>query len=194
MRCAKQSLRRTVFPKRDIRTLQWRFCIITYYMVKNSSINFSQFKGIFRVIIILVGCLLLCQFSASAQIQKPERGKLEVIKDPRIDSLIARRADLSKGMVRGVNLPSSYGYRVQFFIGPNRKNAFDAQNRMQQMHPELRTYINYAEPNFKVKAGDFRTRLEASKLMQELKGTFSSLFIISEKINPPKLDANPNMQ
>jgi UDP-2,3-diacylglucosamine pyrophosphatase LpxH len=33
--------------------------------------------------------------------------------------------------------------------------------------PEMRTYISYREPNFKVRAGDFRTRLEARKLMQE---------------------------
>lgn len=164
-----------------------------YYMV-NNSIQYKAFNRTVQVVIILFGFLLLFNLSVSAQTQQPERGKLEVIKDSRIDSLIARRADLSKGMVRGVNLSSSYGYRVQFFIGPNRKNAFDAQNRMQQMHPELRTYINYAEPNFKVKAGDFRTRPEAAKLMQELRGTFTSLFIISEKINPPKLDANPNMQ
>ncbi|MVN92596.1 SPOR domain-containing protein [Mucilaginibacter aquatilis] len=161
----------------------------------------KRVKGVFTSVhnkfgIALATCIIAClfAFSAKAQNQQGERGKLEVIKDSRIDSLIAHRGNLSKGMVRGAGLSSSYGYRVQFFIGPNRKSAFDAQNRMQQMHPELRTYINYAEPNFKVKAGDFRTRLEASKLMQELRGTFTSLFIISEKINPPKLDANPNMQ
>ncbi|MDT3404414.1 SPOR domain-containing protein [Mucilaginibacter terrae] len=163
-------------------------------MVYNSSIKLiTKTIRSLRVLMAIAGFLLLSHLPALAQAQQPERGKLEVIKDPRIDSLIANRAELSKGMGRAVSNASGYGYRVQFFIGPNRKNAFDAQNRMQQMHPELRTYINYAEPNFKVKAGDFRTRLEASKLMQELKGTFSSLFIISEKINPPKLDANPNL-
>jgi hypothetical protein len=85
---------------------------------------------------------------------------------------------------------SSIGYRVQIFSGSNRKDAFSAQARLQDEYPELRTYIIYHEPNFKVRAGDFRTRLEAEKLMQELKPSFSSLFIISEKINPPKADTN----
>ena len=192
MRGTKQSLRKTVIT-REFRTLQWRFFIMKMFAEKED----YKFTTIHKVLagLLVAGCFVFSLISsAHAQTQSTERGKLEVIKDARIDSLIARRADLSKGMVRGVNSSSAYGYRVQFFIGPNRKNAFDAQNKMQQMHPELRTYINYAEPNFKVKAGDFRTRLEASKLMQELRGTFTSLFIISEKINPPKLDANPNLQ
>jgi hypothetical protein len=127
----------------------------------------------------------------------PTRGKLEIIKDPRIDSLIAHRYSVGKGTgsarASGSAI-SAYGYRVQFFSGDSRKDAFNAQNRFQQMHPELRTYITYKEPNFKVKGGDFRSRLEASKLIQDLKGQFSPLFILSEKINLPKLDTNTNPQ
>lgn len=142
---------------------------------------------------ILFVCLFVIISTATTQAQT--RGKLEIIKDPRIDSLIAHRykAATATGRTRGGAI-SSYGYRVQFFSGPNRKNAFDAQNRFQQMHPDLRTYINYKEPNFKVKGGDFRSRLEASKLVQELKGIFSPLYIISEKINLPKLDTNTKPQ
>jgi len=136
--------------------------------------------------------LLLFNFYSYAQ-TSPARGHLEIIKDSRIDSLIAHRFTVGKGSSKSANSSymSAYGYRVLFFNGPNRKEAFNAQNRLLQMHPELRTYINYKEPNFKVKAGDFRSRLEAIKLMQDLKGIFSSMFIISEKINPPKL-ADPN--
>lgn len=142
-------------------------------------------------------CLLLLNLYAHAQ-TTPARGRLEIIKDSRIDSLIAHRYTVGKGgSSRATNsgAVSAYGYRVQFYSGPNRKEAFNAQNRLLQMHPELRTYINYKEPNFKVKAGDFRSRLEAAKLMQDLKGIFSSLFILSEKINLPKLaDPNTNPQ
>jgi hypothetical protein len=147
----------------------------------------------------IIACLLLFfNLQATHAQTAPTRGRLEIIKDSRIDSLIAHRYTVGKSGPRATvnsNYISAYGYRVQFFNGPNRKEAFNAQNRLLQMHPELRTYINYKEPNFKVKAGDFRSRLEASKLIQDLKGIFSSLFIISEKINPPKLaDSNTNPQ
>lgn len=117
------------------------------------------------------------------------RGKVEVVRDPLVDTLIAKRYEMSSAA--GVSSPiASYGYRVQIFSGSNRKDAYSAQARLQSQYPELRTYIIYNEPNFKVRAGDFRTRLEAQKLMQDLRASFSSLFIISEKINLPKTDTN----
>jgi hypothetical protein len=150
--------------------------------------------GTLKVVLI---CVLLFTINAETKAQTPTRGKLEIIKDSRIDSLIAHRykTGATTSRTRGAGgAISAYGYRVQFFSGANRKDAFNAQNRFQQMHPELRTYINYKEPNFKVKGGDFRSRLEASKIVQELKGIFSPLYIISEKINLPKLDTNTNPQ
>lgn len=142
----------------------------------------------------IIGCcfLLLCAFSSLAQ----TRGKIEEIKDPRIDTLMSRRLQIAKP-VRGSNntstpaaFISSNGFRVQFFSGSNRADAYNAQARFNRKYPDLRTYIVYLEPNFKVRAGDFRTRMEANKLLEALRPMFTGLFIISEKINPPKLDNN----
>lgn len=139
----------------------------------------------------IVCCLFLFLISPLLS-QAQTRGTVEVIKDHRIDTLIARRLESSRSGgssgSTGGNYISTDGYRVQFFSGSNRTDAYSAQARFKKKYPELRTYITYREPNFKVKAGDFRTRLEATKLMQEIRPIFTSLFIISEKINPPKLD------
>jgi len=116
------------------------------------------------------------------------RGKVEVIKDPLIDTLIARRASLSKGM--GIAEETTSGYRVQIFFGSNRQEAYNAQARFLNEYPEIRTYVLYTEPNFKVQVGDFRTKLEAQKLQNDLRDKFTSLFIIPGKINPPKTDAS----
>ena len=134
-------------------------------------------------------CFFVLVLLASTHSFAQTRGKVEVVKDPLVDSLIAKRFSLS-GVTGTDASGATYGYRVQFFSGSSRKDAFNAQNRLQQEYPELRTYISYREPNFKVKAGDFRTRLEAEKLVQELRSSFSSIFILSEKINLPKADTN----
>ena len=121
-----------------------------------------------------------------------ERGKVEVVKDARIDTLIAHRFSLKGPTAAAIaNVPfSSNGYRVQIYSGSNRKAAYDTQARFQERYPEQRTYITYNNPYFKVHAGDYRTRLEAEKIMQQLKGSFTSLFIIPEKINPIKADSS----
>lgn len=150
--------------------------------MKKAAFDHKAYTSLIKCCIFFM--LLIASTQAFAQ---QTRGKVEVIKDPLVDTLIARRFTLSKETV-GV-MPTSYstyGYRVQFFSGSNRKDAYNAQARMQSEYPELRTYILYSEPNFKVRAGDFRSRLEAEKLTQELRTKFPSLFIISEKINPPK--------
>ncbi|MEO6850904.1 MAG: SPOR domain-containing protein [Mucilaginibacter sp.] len=131
------------------------------------------------------GCFFMALFftlSAGAQ----TRGTVEVIKDPRIDTFAARRLELVKA--GGTDVASTNGYRVQIYTGNGRREAYDAQAKFQQEFPDIRTYIIYSEPNFKVRAGDFRTRLEAEKMEDELKRWFTGMFIITEKINPPKLD------
>jgi hypothetical protein len=105
-----------------------------------------------------------------------------------IDTLIARRPYLNK-TVPGAETGSG-GFRVQIFFGSGRQAAYDAQAKFVNDYPEIPTYISYIEPNFKVQVGDFRTKLEAQKLESELNGMFTSLFIISTKINPPKSDAS----
>jgi hypothetical protein len=134
----------------------------------------------------LVSC---CIFFVPAFSLAQTRGKVEVVKDPLIDTLIARRPYLNKNSGTGDETSAS-GYRVQIFFGSNRQAAYNAQTKFKDEYPEIHTYITYSEPNFKVHAGDFRTRLEAEKLLKEITGMFSSLFIISEKITPPKPDAS----
>lgn len=117
------------------------------------------------------------------------RGKVEVDKDPKVDSLIGNYlVGGKKNSAEPASSSSSYGYRIQIFSGSDRKGAYSAQTKFQDRFPETRTYISYRDPNFKVKVGDFRSRLEAEKMIQELKPAFNGLYIISEKINLPKLD------
>jgi hypothetical protein len=130
-------------------------------------------------------CAFFMPVISSAQ----TRGKVEIIKDPLIDTLIARRPTLNKSNnITGEETAS--GFRVQIFFGSSRQAAYDAQARFANEYPEVHTYITYTEPNFKVQVGDFRTRLEAQKLQSELNGVFPTLFIIPGKINPPKPDAS----
>ena len=83
---------------------------------------------------------------------------------------------------------TSDGFRIQIFSGSNRKAAYNVQAKFQDKHPQVHTYLTYREPNFKVHVGDFRSRLEAEKMVDELKTSFTDLFIVNEKINATKLD------
>ncbi len=120
-------------------------------------------------------------------------GKVTVIKNPLIDSLIARRIALNKGVTKNGTPIVVYGYRVQVFFGTDRKEAYNEQARFKSLYPEYGTYLSYTQPNYRVKVGDFRTRAEAQRLMNELRPEFPTLFIFNERIDPIKADeANAN--
>jgi hypothetical protein len=103
------------------------------------------------------------------------------VKDARIDTLAARRSSLT---AKNPQAASNNGYRVQIYSGSVRATAYAAQAKFQAQYPNIRTYISYTEPDFKVKAGDFRSKLDAEKLRHDLQPLFTGLFIIAEKINP----------
>ncbi|MGF7082002.1 SPOR domain-containing protein [Mucilaginibacter sp. UYCu711] len=146
--------------------------------------NASVYKAIFSNI---AGCVFFITIFIPATAQAQTRGTVEVIKDARIDTLAAHRASLkATGTITVAAATTGYGYRVQIYNGSSRKEAYDVQSRFMNEYPGMRTYIGYTEPNYKVRAGDFRSRLEAERLMQELRGKFTSLFIIGGRINPPK--------
>jgi len=149
--------------------------------MNNASSHSKAKSGLVRYCIVFI----VCAIPAFAGAQT--RGKVEVVKDPLIDTLIARRPTLNRTNLN-TGEETVYGYRVQIFFGSSRQAAYAAQEKFRSEYPELRTYITYIEPNFKVQAGDFRTRLEAEKLRNELTQMFSTMFIISGKINPPKVD------
>lgn len=138
---------------------------------------------------LLLAVLFLLTLNANAQ----SKGEVIVIKDPLIDSLIEKRISLNKVRPTVTNpntgtIVSSMGYRVQIFYGSDRRTAFSEQSRFKSMYPKLNAYITYKEPNYYLRVGDYRTRLEAQKFLSELKTEYPTLFIFREKINAPILD------
>jgi len=121
--------------------------------------------------------LLIFIHSVSAQ----DKGKVQVTKDPQIDSLIAKRLALSKDSKSGNSISVS-GFRVQIFSSLERQQAYSEQAKFKVRFPAYSSYISYVQPNYRVRVGDFRTRLEAEKFMIELKRYYSSMFIFSEMI------------
>ena len=50
-------------------------------------------------------------------------------------------------------------------------------------YPSVQAYIVFDDPNFKVKVGDFRTRLEAYAFLQQIKEVYKG-YVIKDNINP----------
>lgn len=81
------------------------------------------------------------------------------------------------------------GYRVRVFYdnGPQARDKSEAiEQLLKKQYPEVMVYRSFESPNYKVSIGDFRTKDEAQRIYNALKGTYPTAFIIKESINYPR--------
>ncbi len=109
-----------------------------------------------------------------------DSAKLNMIIDNKVDLLLKKKLELDQ------QKPSIQGYRVQLYYGGNRTEALELKSKFAQLHPEVESYLIYQQPYFRLRVGDFRTRLEAYKLMKKVEKEFPSVFIVNDEINFPK--------
>lgn len=79
------------------------------------------------------------------------------------------------------------GYRVQIISGPNRDAVYNVKKDLYSNYPDQRPYVVYQQPNFKLRVGSFRTRLEAYQLLLEIQENFPDAFIIRDNIKVSEL-------
>lgn len=106
--------------------------------------------------------------------------RFSVTGDVAVNAMVERHVEFNN---RVKTIP---GFRVQIasFSGANSKNsAFSLRDRFVIDYPAVQAYIVFDEPNFKVKVGDFRTRLEAYAFLQQIKEVYKG-YIIKDNINP----------
>lgn len=112
-------------------------------------------------------------------------GSLNVTQDSRIESLISKQRRL-------YDLDSSFsGYRIHIFmeIGNEAlKHANEVKSQFERAFPDIPIYLTYAEPYFRLRAGNFRNRVEAEKCLRRVKPRFKEAFVTADMIYRPKID------
>ena len=80
------------------------------------------------------------------------------------------------------------GYRVRIFFD-NSRNARTVSEQVaasfSAIYPNVSVYREYENPYFKVTVGNFRTKADATRFLNNIKGQFPSGFIVRERITYP---------
>ena len=69
------------------------------------------------------------------------------------------------------------GYRIQLYFGNDRTHANDLKTEFLNEHPKTSAYVLYRQPNFKLRVGDFKSRLEALKFLKEIQIIYNTAFV-----------------
>lgn len=128
-------------------------------------------------------CLFI--FLATAYVGfSQNHGSVHINQDSRINSMISRqRATYAADS-------SFNGYRIHVFmeIGNDAlTHAEQVKRQFENAFPDIPIYLSYVEPYFRLRAGDFRNRVEAEKCLRRIKPTFKEAFVTTDKIYRPKI-------
>ncbi|MGC6490627.1 MAG: SPOR domain-containing protein [Flavobacteriales bacterium] len=94
--------------------------------------------------------------------------------DNRIDSLANRQIELNN-QKKGID-----GFRVQ--IHHNQSQSREASQKVRanfsKDFPNLKTYLEFKSPYYKIQVGDFTNRLEAYKVQKEISKKYKGSYIV----------------
>lgn len=125
--------------------------------------------------IFLTSLVLLLVGIFKLQAQTADTGKITLIQDRKIEELVAKHIEInSKAPVKG--------YRVKIHFGADKNKAKEIKAKFMVQFPTVAAYEKYDQPNFNIRVGDFRTKLEAYKFLKALQSEFPSAFIVQDEI------------
>ena len=126
-----------------------------------------------RTLVLSVLAVVFClQNTASSQPKSYEDCSLD--KTMKVQALLDSMA--------AVNFKANriQGFRILLYSGNDREEAGRAKETIYRLFPKADVYTAYSAPTFKVRFGDFYTRIEAWQHLLKLKGPFPGAVITND--------------
>jgi hypothetical protein len=74
------------------------------------------------------------------------------------------------------------GYRIQVSFSNDRKEAYDNKSKLYKDLPNEKCYVEYEEPYYKLRIGDYATRLEAYDKLRSVITKYPGAFVVRAKV------------
>ena len=74
------------------------------------------------------------------------------------------------------------GYKIQLFYG-GEKESYEVKDEFKASFPDIPTKIIFSSPQWKVQAGNFKTRLEADASLINIKKEYPGAIILATEID-----------
>ncbi|WP_207496910.1 SPOR domain-containing protein [Aridibaculum aurantiacum] len=134
----------------------------------------------------LVLLILIAFFSTAAFAQGDI---VKVYKDPRMEVLSQKQAELNKRSKTVASRGIRSGYRIQVYNAQDRVVANAVKSELLRRFPDQKTYLLYQAPNFRVRIGNFLSQKDASQLRKMIAALYPDrgIFVVADRVeyNPP---------
>lgn len=111
-----------------------------------------------------------------AQTSYTNNTKVNIKSDTDLDFLLNAHLD------KNINSDIGQGYRIQIANSSNREDVFNKKGEVYKYFRDFKGYIVYDQPYYKLRIGDFKTKLEARKYLDEIIAVFPTAFIVADEI------------
>jgi hypothetical protein len=127
--------------------------------------------------LILIAILLAGTCEAIAQAPS-----VAVTKDPRIDLLVNKQIEINEITTRNSRRTAA-GFRILVISSNDRNKVIEAKTRMYREFPELKAYMMYQSPFFRLKVGNFKERAEAEEYVSSIQRIYDKgVYIVPDTI------------
>ncbi len=131
-------------------------------------------------IINLLLFLFVFNIFCAAQTTFVDSGSLEIVQEKKVQDLVNKHIEInSKAAIKG--------YRIKIHFGSDKNKAKEIKSKFISKFPDIAAYEKYDQPNFNIRVGDFRSKLDAYKALKEIQLEFPSSFLVQDEIEMPNL-------
>ncbi|MGB1247503.1 MAG: SPOR domain-containing protein [Chitinophagales bacterium] len=127
-----------------------------------------------RIFLIII--LAVCTFSVQAQntISVSDKSTIETSMD--IDYM------LEKHIEKNAETDEADGYRIQIMYSSNREEVYSKKSEVYSNFRQYKAYMVYDQPYYKLRIGDFETKVEARKFLEDVIAEYPTAFIVEDRI------------
>ena len=132
----------------------------------------------------MIGLLVILSYMASAQTGT----NVTVHKDPRIDALMKKQIEVNEYTTRDARRNVA-GFRLLILTSNDRNKVTEAKLKVYKNFPELKAYVVYQAPYYKLRVGNFKDQKEANDYLKKVELYFpTGVYVIRDiiEVNPDK--------
>lgn len=128
------------------------------------------------------------------QEKRPNKGDVTIDQPLAIKNMVGvRQSGTNVETADGRSILKTQGFRVQVFSGNSQRTskdeAFKKEREVNEAFPQLKTYVTYVAPFWRLRVGDYASHDEAYFAQRQLSTAFPSygkeMYIIREEVRIP---------
>jgi len=133
--------------------------------------------------------LVICCFNTAELLSQSDgEGSVKIVQDARIDTILMKHVEMNEALLKDADNYAIDGFRIQIFEESGNKSSTHAKEVMAEFsdkYPKIPVYLTWQAPNFKVRVGDYGTRMEAEGFLNKIKRDYPIAWVIRDKIKYP---------